>query len=251
MAIFRAVPAQCFDVWIRFHPLSCVSSTCGILSCPGRSIQARFESKRPAPPSPACCGQHAAAATTESYIPEKWEGLVALTQESPKAYPNPGNQMEQTANTFGYEQNSSVSSDDIEDELADSMIEIEGLDPIATAAAYLSPEMPTGMKFECVAGNANTRHAPMLARHDVGKAPFWDGMTKGWVSPRSDISLTDNGRDWGGRKFEHSAAELADMYLLPGSNEESFQQFEEIIANDSFIDSTHAMLPQLSTTMFC
>lgn len=85
---------------------------------------------------------------------------------------------------------------------------------------------------------------PSLSDHDDGVGGVLETSTPGAGQPLDGQFLekrADSGDIEGGNAVD-SVAEVAEQYLLAGSDEEAYRSYEETVAADSFLDTTFAML---------
>lgn len=145
----------------------------------------------------------------------------------------------------------SSGDDDTEDEFGGATGAAEDLDPIVTPAAYgcLARSMGVGFgvgKVAPAASRVKSTSASALLPGLAGKVSFGIGgglvkaPTTTFDVPRGDCG-EERGDIGGGNNFD-AVAEVAETYLLSGSDEEGYQEMEQTVAEASFLDITDALL---------
>lgn len=158
-------------------------------------------------------------------------------------------------------------------ELASSATTMEELDPIATAEAYGFSGAAVGVgggggggdfggkpwdmfgvgPGVAGAGGASVTAAGKDCATGVGRdmrgtlgggGAERECLPRGWGSSNGGGGLRDEGGDIDGGNAVDSVAEVAETYLLSGSDEEGYQEIEDALAAEHWLDITDAMLGQ-------
>lgn len=131
-----------------------------------------------------------------------------------------------------------VSSGDEDDVIAASATASEDLDPIVTPTSYGIPAIPSTIQYS--AYGLGKDPSPMLARSKRGMAPYCEELGKS-IAPASGDFLRDKCGDIDGGNMIKSAPEVAEAYLLSGSDEEEYLEAEDALAAGSWLDETEAI----------